>query len=146
MSPDIFQKALLATARVACCAALFSCTQHSEPAKTNTPPVTEAKTPELTLKPAATIAASAPVSAPVSAPSTEPSLASCQAHVQSVFVAKTTPQSELTKECCQQVAQSVGFEGTSTWKERGDCCSLLGWNGSMACTPWGPPMPPAMLS
>ena len=144
MSPDIFQKALLATARVACCAALLSCTARTEaPPKTSdtaSPPATEAKTPELTLKPLET----APVSAPVSAPSTEPSLASCQAHVQGVFVAKTTPQSDLTKECCQQVARSIPFDQTSSWAERDECCSLLGWNGSMACTPWGPPTPPAM--
>jgi hypothetical protein len=143
MSPDIFQKALLATARVACCVTLFSCTQHSEPAKTKT-----TDTPNVSVSPPVTQASSAkaPESAPVSAPSTAPSLADCQAHVQSVFVAKTTPQSELTKECCQKVAESIGFEGTSTWKERSQCCSVLDWNSSIACTPWGPPMPPAMLS
>ena len=29
------------------------------------------------------------------------------------------------------------------WEVRHECCSLLGWGGTMACTPWGPPAPAA---
>ena len=51
--------------------------------------------------------------------------------------------------CCQVVAEKVDRSwgnpdaGLGSWP-RTQCCSLLGWQGSMACTPWGPPTPPAM--
>ena len=31
-------------------------------------------------------------------------------------------------------------------KYRGACCQALNWQGSMTCTPWGPPVPPTFLS
>jgi hypothetical protein len=33
-----------------------------------------------------------------------------------------------------------GFE----WPNRDFCCAVTGWEGSRTCTPWGPPVPPAM--
>jgi hypothetical protein len=53
--------------------------------------------------------------------------------------------------CCQVLAErqdriwqdpDAGWD-TSSWP-RGQCCAVLNWQGSMACTPWGPPTPPAM--
>src|SRR5688572_27558770 len=129
MSPDIFQRALLATARVACCAAFISCASRPEEKKDPPTPVTVAPPSA-----PATVAASAPVSKPAStsAPTSEAtSLAACETHVKNVFVAKSAAPSEETKACCQQIAEKVGFD-TSKWAERDQCCSLLGWNGSAA--------------
>lgn len=56
------------------------------------------------------------------------------------------------KACCQTIAEKVDRQIQGGWDEdagaytwpRTQCCSLLGWQGSLACTPWGPPTPPAM--
>jgi hypothetical protein len=128
MRPDIFQKALLATARVACCASLLSACQKPE-AKISEP-IGAPNTPE-------------------SQPDAPMSLDECKAHTASVFTAKTLAQNDETAACCRQVAASIdqGVDPSltsTTWAERYGCCDLLGWNGSAACTPWGPPCPPAM--
>jgi len=56
-------------------------------------------------------------------------------------------QSEF-KACCQQLAEfHSGAAGDAVaFKSRGACCDALDWQGSIACTPWGPPMPPVMPS
>lgn len=53
------------------------------------------------------------------------------------------------KSCCLE-ALEPGDGGTTDWSHRWECCNLLG-NGTstgegapMACTPWGPPVPPSM--
>jgi hypothetical protein len=50
--------------------------------------------------------------------------------------------------CCRALADERSGQmlaGTAQGQEggwpRGYCCALLGWKGSAACTPWGPPMP-----
>jgi hypothetical protein len=50
----------------------------------------------------------------------------------------------LTRGCCAVLAQAADKAGTWDWPERGECCAALGWQGSATCTPWGPPVPPAM--
>lgn len=81
----------------------------------------------------------------------------CRAHVASVF----EPLQEAgvphwamdggaeTQACCQALAEDTDRhwgQGTPghEFTQRDACCTVLGWNGSMACTPWGPPPPPAM--
>lgn len=132
MKPDIFQKALRATAQVACCALLLAC-----PKPTPTP---DEKT--VTAVPAdpdresdSAPAAAAPMS-----------LEQCKAHTNAVFTAKTEKEAPYTKECCQQIAQEQDKANKfgDGWPERSECCQLLDWRGSAACTPWGPPCPPAM--
>jgi len=54
------------------------------------------------------------------------------------------PESEF-EACCQKLADfhSEADPGLS-FDNRAACCDALQWQGSMACTPWGPPTPPAM--
>jgi hypothetical protein len=141
MSPDIFQRALLATARVACCAAFIGCASRPEEKKDSTPVIVAPTSTPVSAP--VTVAASVPMSAPASTPTSATSLAACETNIKNVFVAKSAAPSEETKVCCQQIAERVGFD-TSKWAERDECCSLLNWNGSAACTPWGPPCPPSM--
>ena len=52
-----------------------------------------------------------------------------------------------TEACCQEIAEGYDaqdLEGLEEWATRMECCELLDWQGSMACTPWGPPRPPSM--
>jgi hypothetical protein len=54
--------------------------------------------------------------------------------------------SDEVRACCERVAAWASMpEGDwngERWP-RTSCCSLLQWRGSVACTPWGPPMPPS---
>ena len=131
MRLEIFQKALLATARVACCASLLAACQKPEDKVSE--PLGAQNQPE---------------SQPDSSPAAPMSLGECKTHTVAVFTAKTEAQNAETKDCCQMIAadydQNDAMVGQSKWPERYDCCSLLDWNGSVACTPWGPPCPPAM--
>jgi len=70
---------------------------------------------------------------------------SCEEQVASDFLNDTVDED--TADCCQEIAEgydAVKLKGMDDWAERHDCCELLGWDGSMACTPWGPPAPPTM--
>jgi hypothetical protein len=55
---------------------------------------------------------------------------------------------EAVKACCDMIAKSIDAhlgeepDPISAWTERNACCSQLEWQGSTACTPWGPPAPP----
>jgi hypothetical protein len=109
-----FETALAATARIACCASLMV-------VGCNTP-----KSKSLTLE-------------------------ECQTEITKAFAGKTN---KTTEECCQMTAEYyddyIWDSGTSNseldpnWAYRDECCELLDWTGSMTCTPWGPPTPPAM--
>jgi hypothetical protein len=147
MSPEIFRKALLATAKVACCAALVGCGSRPDTAASTgkgepAPIVAPATKPDEPGKPAAP----APVT-PEPAAKAGPTLQECGDHTTAVFTTKKEKEGPLTKECCQKIAEHMDKTpeaGTASWKERGECCELLEWRGSMACTPWGPPCPPPM--
>jgi hypothetical protein len=129
MRSDIFQRALEATARVACCVSLLAACQKTdekiqEPTKTNNNQPTSTATDPLTLE-------------------------ECREHTVAAYTSKTATPNEYTDECCQMIAKDYDqsedpMAGQSKWAERGECCGLLQWQGSMACTPWGPPCPPAM--
>ena len=56
------------------------------------------------------------------------------------------PESE--KACCVtlEAFYSANMDQMGEWETRGDCCPMLGWGQEgtgLACTPWGPPTPPA---
>lgn len=111
MRSDIFHEALMATARVACCAALVGCVPTKSPHDT--------------------------------------SLVDSDADTDSD--SELDPVEEcmgvIDEECCQTVAEHFDeqdLEGMESWQDRDECCELLEWQGSLACTPWGPPCPPAM--
>jgi hypothetical protein len=138
MRADIFQKALMATARIACCAALFAGCNTKEP---NNP----------TPKPDPNkVADSQPDSTPSDAAYT---VDSCREHVTAVFTAKTQSQTEQTKQCCSIVEQEYEQKNnnalnatlSSDWKEASECCALLDFQ-PRGCYPWGPPCPPSMPS
>ncbi len=40
------------------------------------------------------------------------------------------------------IADGGGF--SQNIPHRTACCQALGWRGTITCTPWGPPVPPAM--
>lgn len=148
MSPDTFREALLATARVACCAALLQgCTAST--ATTATEPT----------KPEPAKSEDASVVLPSGAlPAKEGRLAQCRTVVAAEMArvkaqskdpdadpadGKTTASASV-KECCQTLAEAIEPTEIGNWKERTYCCRQLEWRGSVACTPWGPPVPPAM--
>ena len=72
-------------------------------------------------------------------------LGDCETIIDSTFSQGTSPDSA-TEECCQLVAEYIdhNWDEYDQWQYRSECCNLLEWQGSMACTPWGPPTPPAM--
>lgn len=70
--------------------------------------------------------------------------------VKDEYPGKKAPVSKAVAACCVEVLT----KSQETWKleERWNCCGALGAPGvgqpnqavGMACTPWGPPVPPAM--
>ena len=56
------------------------------------------------------------------------------------------PASADTKACCSALAAFHDLDPNTmfSWPERAECCETLGWSGAASCTPWGPPVPPAM--
>lgn len=84
----------------------------------------------------------------VDAGSTEP--VSCDAVLASTFPTPSNypgDKKEISAQaasCCEQILTSGNLGGEHRW----DCCANIAWNGNeqigMACTPWGPPVPPAM--
>jgi hypothetical protein len=127
MKAEIFQRALLATARVACCASLFACQVPTEVKSDTAQPVQQAATQPKTVE-------------------------ECEAHTKDVYISKTTEKSETTTQCCNQIMANINslemaaqMTAISQWETRWDCCDLAQNVGGIACTPWGPPCPPAML-
>ena len=130
MNADIMTEALRATARVACCAALIGChpsiqeDANSQYAAYDTDHYDEIE------------------------PTGDPTLGECREHVTEVFADGAEP-TDTTEACCQAIAEHYDEQdlvGIEEWEERWACCELLGWGGTMACSPWGPPVPPAMPS
>jgi hypothetical protein len=56
---------------------------------------------------------------------------------------------DATLDCCEDLIADIDETGewpTEQAVQHGmqACCQALGWPGGLACTPWGPPAPPAM--
>ncbi len=131
------RRALMATARIACVAALVGCAP-----KTVSPVGPAAETPVST--------ESVPFDDQDQAASTA-SVASCEETVEAAFADSADPTAvgDDIKACCQTIAEAVDAdpsEDTFAFAHREECCTALDWRGSMACTPWGPPTPPAMTA
>ena len=73
-------------------------------------------------------------------------LSACRASVADTFAVDTPMPDANTETCCQLIANYYDqhYDEMMEWEERNQCCDLLEWQGSMACTPWGPPVPPKM--
>ena len=148
MNVDVFQAALAATARVACCAVLISCQktpiQPEEPAPmmehatqkeeqpAAQPPIEELSPKSRDLRPKG---------------STE--FLACTPKIEAHLTAEqSTPDLKMTKEvaaCCDMQGNEVDATTRLKWEHRDECCDILNWTGPAACTPWGPPTPPHMV-
>ena len=159
MKHEVFRAALEATARVACCATLIGSVGCQPKQQVDTKPVdkqsvetkTEVKieseaekTPERTEDPRAAMIEAAKQNA-------DSDFLACQEKVAEQL--KKTAQSDPNQvwpeevvKCCDLQAQAVdGNPELGILFEREACCFALNWQGSRACTPWGPPMPPKMV-
>ncbi|MFT7522076.1 MAG: hypothetical protein ACI9MC_004228 [Kiritimatiellia bacterium] len=128
MSPDIMAQALRATARIAGCAALVACA----PSITDSLPPVDDQYADVD----------------TSSDSEVSELEACRDEVTETF-SDDRNITDQTEDCCQVIAEhydSQDLVGLEEWGERLECCELLNWSGSMACTPWGPPVPPSMPS
>lgn len=126
MRSAIFNEALMATARVACCAALVGCTGADYVVDSSAPAAEDTATTDCELS----------------------ELEECEQHLESAVIVPGLA-TQKTEDCCQLVAEAIDeadLDGLGEWEQRGECCEVLGWSGSMACTPWGPPCPPKMVS
>ena len=139
MKEDVFMNALAATARIACCASLvgiMACSEKSDDSATATtdtaPPAAEPESP-------ASIAPD------------EVNFDNCMEAIDNAFVDAEVDHAPLL-ECCLLTTEEVGYEDLYNNPDYAalneNCCSLIAEQGefSSACTPWGPPTPPAMPS
>lgn len=149
MQRDSFTKALVATAKIACCASLLNVG-----CRTKTPIETPAPTPSS--NDTTNIIEELP--APPKEKNATEAFEECvpvltEAFSDGVFPDGTTV-SQNVKDCCALTAEYYDnlamangifdYGVIDSWTERSQCCAVNNWNdGSMACTPWGPPTPPS---
>lgn len=134
MRRDTHRRALAATARVACAAALIACNPKTAP-EGGAEPTAAVDVPDVAVEPE-----TIDVSAEERSPDQPFAWADFPDDVQAC-------RNQVTVECCTKVGEhldSIGTQGEAIWDNRGDCCNKLEWRGPLACTPWGPPTPPAM--
>ena len=140
MNADVFQAALAATARVACCAALVSC--HKSPqTPTDLPPMME-HAEQAQEKPAA-------IAEPRQKDSYSQEFEACSPKIEAFVSAQQQDQDYVASEevlaCCELQGKEIDTNMEFMWKYRNECCMALEWQGPFACTPWGPPTPPHMM-
>lgn len=150
MRPETHRRALAATAKIACTAALVGCAGDRPPPHPATP--SEVRPPAI--EPAAVDVpeTSAPLVSSAPPPPAQ-DLEACRQSVADAFPDGGTQRNpadvpDRLKQCCARIAAAEDAPETfgQGWKERNACCSALDWSGSITCTPWGPPMPPAFLA
>ena len=159
MQRKSFTKALRATAKIACAASLLNVGCKSKtPSEVATPSnstIGSTDQDQPTLE---------PPSEEIDFPSlhsdsddpTETQYAECQPVISEAFSDDSFPMpdevSQEVKDCCALTAayydaltaKTNDFNMVMDWKDKDQCCSALEWSdGSMACTPWGPPTPPS---
>ena len=144
MSPETRRAALSATARIAFATALAGC--HTPSPAGGTSHATDV----------GTATAAAPVKVPAACDTTArggPALAaatSCCTALVGAAVADGGAglKGEAQRECCSFLATqndaAILDAGSDQMRMpfRHECCSALGWKGTITCTPWGPPVPP----
>jgi hypothetical protein len=143
MTPEIRRAALRAAAK----AALVVSVGCSGGAKTAPPPE------NTTGSTGSAVAAAAPMScadhlaslakgAPESLPEGDP-LRGKPGVYGEVYTDRAARESARTQECCTEEINNHGSQAQARW----ECCSALTAQtdkSTAACTPWGPPCPPAM--
>lgn len=149
MQRDSFTKALIATAKIACCASLLNVG-----CRTKTPIETAEPTPNSN---DTTNVVEEDSSHPEEGVSTE-AYEECAPVLRGAFADGAFPDattvSQEIKDCCALTAEYYDnlamangiydYGVIDSWTEREQCCAVNNWSdGSMACTPWGPPTPPS---
>ena len=159
MQRESFTKALRATAKIACAASLLNvgCKSKS-PAEVATP-TTVVNQKSVESVPEDDVPSSelqAPFEHDSDTDPTESEFKECQPVISAAFANDAFPTpDEVTpevKDCCALTAayyDALSFKKNDLnfnmeWGNRDQCCSALEWSdGSIACTPWGPPTPPS---
>ena len=141
MNPKIFNEALRATARIACCASLVglvACQTKAEDSA-STSDTSVAAEPE------------AQVGEPenqIVVPE-EPNFEECMIAIDAGFADENFDTSTLL-DCCMLTTEEVGYDELYNNPDyaslQENCCEEIATQGefSSACTPWGPPTPPSM--
>jgi len=155
MNSDVFQAALAATARIACCAVLVSCQKTPEKP---IPPMKEhaEQQAEKTVEKKQPVAkeASVEMKKKETSASSDPMKTECEPMIEEYFQARTNdPSVVVSKEldkCCVDLLVGLQKKSDESLDEDGipqsimlhdDCCMLTDFR-LRGCTPWGPPMPP----
>jgi hypothetical protein len=158
MTSDIQRAALRAAAKLTFAAVVFGCGGSTEPTTSDTTAATNdpnaegsAGTGEYDLKRSHHPKTTAQTYC-ASMHSYETEEQCCKAEVASASFPATphwsadpdTRVDALTRDCCTVLAKAATAAQDWSWQERGECCAAIGWNAAATCTPWGPPVPPAM--
>lgn len=172
MDDNIRRAALRATAKVALSFTVMACGGVAQVPSTNsddaiaddpsqelTPPTDAYEAPvAVSYLPASPpeeeLACNAPLPGEVTEADAE-QLNCCTEHLETVFPSGGDWESWLesaaepsAQACCNVVIAGVGFDWELIDQVGGDtvyaCCEALGFPSSPACTPWGPPVPPAV--
>ena len=148
MNPKIFNEALKATARIACCAGLVGLTACPKQPGDNT---SDSSTDTQSENNFADTGDTASQPEDQIVVPEEPTFDVCMEVIEAGFADPEFDTSELL-ECCLLTTEEVGFEALYNDPQYADlnenCCEEIMSQGewSTACTPWGPPTPPSMCS
>jgi len=141
MNPKIFNEALQATARIACCAGLVglvACQTKADDSASNTDTSVVAEPEEQVAEPENEIVVPE-----------EPNFEECMTAIDAGFADENFDTSTLL-DCCMLTTEEVGYmelyENPDYASLQENCCEEIAQQGefSSACTPWGPPTPPCM--
>ena len=151
MDAHTFQAALQATARIACCAVLISCQKQATP---ESPPMQEHAQQEAA-QPSVKEDTTPQRPPPSSQPTRElsPEYLACNTlikeadkHSQENNTRPSESGADVIDCCNLQIEEITTLDKNPfEWENHNFCCTAMNWQGSMACTPWGPPTPPAMV-
>jgi hypothetical protein len=142
MNSQVFQAALAATARVACCAALVSCQKPTKAPETPSPVMEHAtQQEEKPMEQKREVSREPEPLVPSDA------FQSCNPKIEQFLQTEPTSDQQTPEDvlaCCTLQGNEVDEKQGLAWENRAECCHFLNWQGPFACTPWGPPTPPVM--
>ncbi len=143
MSPEVRRAALLAAAKTTFIVSL-GCSSNVQPGASRPESVTPPAAPEVSC--AEHLGGLAQTKMGEALPASDP--LHDKPGVYGAFTDIAARTSERTQQCCSEALTDGNGESAYRWA----CCSaLIDQNGQrpddrfMACTPWGPPCPPALL-
>jgi hypothetical protein len=150
MHPETRRLALRITARLAMPLTLWGCATTVAPPTPESPASADAGT-----VPPGQPVVSPPVAARCTTPvdpqrPTESEARCCQETLTALLPAGTREVPPEALPCCrasaawQDRALRGGPDAGIEFPQRDECCQALHWQGSLTCTPWGPPVPPTL--